>query len=198
MKFTFNNFFLIFFLFLLSNCQSQQNEKYIGLKYGIFDIDKVTFTENIDTLFSKIPHVEILKEINGRKMRVFRVKSIAQDKKLFKYFNIEEGNTEFYLDDKNNLVRIHQMINTNKNTVDNFLEKVRRKYGINEKKIVKKKFIDDMFIGQLENKLVYITKSCNDQDCSIVYNIYKYPQKDNDIISFMSLNNIDLENLLKK
>ncbi|QYS86906.1 hypothetical protein JJC03_02555 [Flavobacterium oreochromis] len=123
MKFTFNNFFLIFSILFLSNCQSQQNKKYIGLKYGSFDIDKLTFTENIDTLFSKIPHVEILKDINGRKMRVFRVKPIAQDKKLFKYFNIEDGDTEFYIDDKNELVRAYDMIRTTKKDLKNLWKK---------------------------------------------------------------------------
>lgn len=41
---------------LFQNCQSQtkENPKFLGSENGIFDFDKVTFKENIDTLFSKV------------------------------------------------------------------------------------------------------------------------------------------------
>jgi hypothetical protein len=203
MKSIYNKIFSVLFLVSLLNCQGQQNEKYIGLKYGNFDIDKATFTENIDTLFSKIPHVEIPEEINGRKMRVFRVKSTVQDKKLFKYFNLQEDKTEFYLDDKNNLVKIDGMLRTDKSGADNFMKQLRNKHGSNELSSKKNKFIDDIFIGKIDNKFMHITKTCVTEgtykgECSIIYSIYKYPQKDSDVIRFMAPNSIEVENLLKK
>lgn len=40
-------------VFLFSGCNGQENPKYIGKEFGVFDLDKITFKENLDTLFSK-------------------------------------------------------------------------------------------------------------------------------------------------
>ncbi|KLT67165.1 hypothetical protein [Pedobacter sp. BMA] len=42
-------------LFCLSGCDAQikKNPKYLGSKFGNFNLDAVTFAENLDTLFSK-------------------------------------------------------------------------------------------------------------------------------------------------
>jgi|GEM_PF-2773353 len=47
---------LIIAMTLFQNCQSQtkKNPKYLGSKYGSFDLGEVTFNEKIDTLFSKV------------------------------------------------------------------------------------------------------------------------------------------------
>ncbi|GAA5094908.1 hypothetical protein GCM10023210_27020 [Chryseobacterium ginsengisoli] len=50
---------------------------------------------------------------------------------------------------------------------------------------------------------MHITKTCITEgtykgECSIIYNIYKYPQKDEDVIRLMTPNSIEIENLLKK
>ena len=40
-------------LFMFVSCHGQGNPNYIGAKYGAFDLDKITFSERLDTLFSK-------------------------------------------------------------------------------------------------------------------------------------------------
>ena len=52
-------FFLIFTL-LLSACNGQKNPDYIGHEFGTFDLDKINFEENIDTLFSKVNKANLI------------------------------------------------------------------------------------------------------------------------------------------
>jgi hypothetical protein len=40
-------------LFMLMNCNAQENPKYIDAGYGVFHLDKITFSEQLDSLFSK-------------------------------------------------------------------------------------------------------------------------------------------------
>jgi len=40
-------------LFMFESCSGQDNPPYIGAEYGTFDLDKITFSERLDTLFSK-------------------------------------------------------------------------------------------------------------------------------------------------
>lgn len=40
-------------MLFFSGCSGQDNPKYIGKKFGTFKLDKITFDENLDTLFSK-------------------------------------------------------------------------------------------------------------------------------------------------
>lgn len=52
---------LILLMTLFQNCQSQtkENPKFLGSENGIFDLDKATFNENIETLFFKIQYVSL-------------------------------------------------------------------------------------------------------------------------------------------
>lgn len=52
---------LIFMTAFLVNCNSQtkENSKFLGKEYGEFNLENVTFKENVDTLFSKIDHVNL-------------------------------------------------------------------------------------------------------------------------------------------
>ncbi|MDQ0639992.1 hypothetical protein QF042_003557 [Pedobacter sp. W3I1] len=40
-------------LLMVMSCNGQENPGYIGAKYGVLDLDKITFSEQLDTLFSK-------------------------------------------------------------------------------------------------------------------------------------------------
>lgn len=44
---------LMSLILCFSGCSGHDNPKYIGKKFGLFQIDKITFDENLDTLFSK-------------------------------------------------------------------------------------------------------------------------------------------------
>lgn len=40
-------------LFMFMSCNGQENPDYIGAGYGVFDLDRITFSEQLDTLLSK-------------------------------------------------------------------------------------------------------------------------------------------------
>lgn len=191
---------LVVILLFFQNCQSQSsnNALFIGEDFGSFDIDKVKFNEDITSLFSKIPHIEIEKEINGKKMKVFRVKTDSQNNNLFNYFNIKDGDVEFYVDNKNNLVMIYDMVLISAKESSEFMNNVRNKYKSREIMSKKDKFIDDTFLIQDNNKLIQITKTCmKGGDCAIIYKIYKAPQKEEHILRFLTPSP-EIEALLKK
>lgn len=90
----FNLKFLLLFLITvsLSNCSSQtkDNPKYLGHEFGNFDLDKVTFKENIDTLFSKIDHANLDRTNTVNKVWVYRNKIDEVKKDNFVgFFSIE-------------------------------------------------------------------------------------------------------------
>jgi len=54
---------LIFFLnftLLFTACNGQKNPDYIGQKFGTFDLDRIDFEENLDTLFSKVNKADLI------------------------------------------------------------------------------------------------------------------------------------------
>lgn len=191
---------LVLILLLFQNCQSQSSDNafFIGKDFGSFDIDKAKFNEDVTNLFSKIPHVEIEKEINVKKMKVFRVKTDSQNNDLFNYFNIKDGDVEFYVDNKNNLVMIYDMVLMSAKESSEFMNTIRNKYKTKEIISKKNKFIDDSFLMQDNNKLTQITKTCmQGGDCTIIYKIYKTPQKEEDVLRFLTPSP-EIESLLKK
>lgn len=53
-------FFFLNFMILLTGCKGQENPKYIGKAFGIFELDQISFTENPDTLFSKVNKADLI------------------------------------------------------------------------------------------------------------------------------------------
>lgn len=53
-------------LFMFVSCKGQESPKYIGAKYGVFDLDKITFSEQLDTLFSGTEKYYMLPKGNER------------------------------------------------------------------------------------------------------------------------------------
>jgi len=51
-----------FLCFLFACCKGQENPKHIGKAYGEFDMDKITFDENLDSLFLKTDFFIIVKK----------------------------------------------------------------------------------------------------------------------------------------
>lgn len=47
-------------LFFITSCNGQKNPDYIGHKFGVFDLDKINFDENLDTLFSKVSKDDLI------------------------------------------------------------------------------------------------------------------------------------------
>ncbi len=48
---------ILILIFIVMACTTGKNQNYIGVEYGSYDLSKINFEENIDTLFSKIPHL---------------------------------------------------------------------------------------------------------------------------------------------
>ncbi|WP_293312232.1 hypothetical protein [Pedobacter sp. UBA5917] len=62
---------------------TRQNPKYIGKDYGVFDIDQVSFNENLDTLFSRSPFFVITKK--NSHFDTLQKKEIWTDTLLYTY-----------------------------------------------------------------------------------------------------------------
>ena len=52
--------FFLNFTLLFTACNGQKNPDYIGQKFGTFDLDKIKFDENLDTLFSKVSKADLI------------------------------------------------------------------------------------------------------------------------------------------
>lgn len=59
---TYTLLFLITFNMLFIACNGQENQKRIGKEFGMFDIDKISFSENLDSLFAKSAFFVITKK----------------------------------------------------------------------------------------------------------------------------------------
>lgn len=195
-------FFLLIF-FQTCNSQTSDNPMYIGQNNESFNLDLVTFKENAETLFSQIPHIKIEKKMDdGRTFYIYRVKVADQKDHLFNYYNISEGDVEVFANENNEIVMFSGMKELKKEETQKFMEKLRSNYKKQEIAGKQNQFIDDAFTAVSGNKLIHVTMTCfKDGDlkgnCNVIYNIYKYPQKDNEVIRLMTPN-VEVENLLKK
>lgn len=195
-------FFLLVF-FQTCNSQTSDNPIYLGQKNESFNLDQVTFKENAETLFSKIPHVKIEKKMDaGKTFYIYRVKVADQKDILFNYYNISEGDVEVFANQNNEIILFSGMKQVKKEVAQKFMEKLKGQYKKQEIAGKQNQFIDDAFTAVSGNKLIHVTMTCfKDGDlkgtCNVIYNIYKYPQKDSEAIRLMTPN-VEVENLLKK
>ncbi len=113
MKFT-TLLFCFNLILLFSNCNGQKNPKYLGKEYGSFDLDRITFDENLDSLFSKVDKADLIliegkdsyydtiqkKEINTNVTEyVYRMRRTKADGVyVFKDFKIKDAVVSFYTD----------------------------------------------------------------------------------------------------
>ncbi|MDO6811225.1 hypothetical protein Q4603_21590 [Zobellia galactanivorans] len=144
---------LVPFILFLCSCHTQNNPKYIGLEYGTLNLDNISFNENIDTLFSKIPYIRFTKTSNDlfRASNIdndtlafeYRVKKENQSKQLY-YFLHEDLSDEmisFYSDKYKNLKAISFLISTKKKPIE-IVDKIRKKYSDKEISLVPDKTLE--------------------------------------------------------
>ena len=132
-----NNILSLNFLILLlitvsfSNCNAQieDNPKYLGNELGSFDLDKVTFEENIDTLFSKIDHVNLDRTNTINKVWVYRNKLDAKKKDDFiSFFSIQNFKINVIANEKKQVEAFTTFAETKSNP-DVIISEIDKKYG---------------------------------------------------------------------
>jgi len=106
-------------LMCLQSCQSQgkPNPKYLGAKFGDFDLDKVTFKENVDSLFSKSKDYFIRAEKNSAFSTKVKREPL-KDTVGFQYFLDIETNKSlkvFFFDKRFNDSKCQFITDKNKN-----------------------------------------------------------------------------------
>lgn len=62
---SYGNLFALLLLLMNTGCNAQGNALYIGKQYGVFDLDKITFSEQPDTLLSKVEKYYKLPQEDG-------------------------------------------------------------------------------------------------------------------------------------
>jgi hypothetical protein len=94
---------------IFMGCKSADNPSYIGIDYGSYDLSMITFSENIDTLFSKIPHIIIPKTedkydpktgvttVIDTNAYVIRVEDFAKSKALFHFGKLEYSTPNIFV-----------------------------------------------------------------------------------------------------
>jgi hypothetical protein len=111
---------------MFASCNAQENPRYIGTKYGVFDLDKITFSEQLDTLFSKTekyykipkgnePFDEKLRKylIRDTLYYIYRIptKSIAEGTFKFKNLDIKpKAVVDFYADHSYNFRKMEASV----------------------------------------------------------------------------------------
>ena len=115
--------FLLSFILLFTSCNGQKNPDYIGQKFGTFDLDKIKFEENLDTLFSKVNKADLILIVGkysyfdtGQKKQIWTdtiedyIYRIPHEKieglYSFKNFKIRDHVVSFYADNHKRFRRV--------------------------------------------------------------------------------------------
>ena len=161
-----NFFILIILMTLFQNRQSQtkENPKYLGSENGIFDLDKATFNENVETLFSKIQHVSLDRTADKSNAWVYRNKIGDGNVKpnLISFFDIENNRINVIANNKKVIQAFTSFIETNKNP-ESLISKLDKKYSAYKVKLKPDKKLDfsnsKLYQWNLPDKIYAVTIS---------------------------------------
>jgi hypothetical protein len=159
-------FILIILMTLFQNCQSQtkENPKYLGAESGIFDLDKATFNENVETLFSKIQHVSLDRTADKSKAWVYRNKIGDGNVKpnLISFFDVENYRINVIANNKKVIQAFTSFIETDKNP-ESLISKLDKKYSAYKVKLKPDKKLDfsnsKLYQWNLPDKIYAVTMS---------------------------------------
>lgn len=157
---------LILLMTLFQNCQSQtkENPKFLGSENGIFDLDKATFNENIETLFSKIQYVSLDRTADKSKAWVYRNKIDDRNLKsnLISFFDVENNRINVIADNRKVIQAFTSFVETNKNP-ESIISKLDKKYGAYKVKLKPDKKLDfsnsKLYQWNLPDKIYAVTIS---------------------------------------
>lgn len=165
-----------------SNCKQPDNPKYLGKEYGKFDLSKLTFDENMDTIFSKIDHITSLRPSNEGSIQILKIKNFSEVNNIFYFYGLKLNNLEFFIDNSpKKLLAITDLVFVSSDEADNFINNVKKSKHYQEIPVEKDERIDKYFIGNNQYSLLEITKTLFNKDqpkgnCQVMVQIYKYPQ----------------------
>lgn len=151
---------------LFQNCQSQtkENPKYFGSENGIFDLDKASFNENVEKLFSKVQHVSLDRTADKSKAWVYRNKigDGNVNPNLIRFFDIENNRINVITNNKKVIQAFTSFIETNKNP-ESLISKLDKKYGAYKVKLKPDKKLDfsnsKLYQWNLPDKIYAVTIS---------------------------------------
>ncbi|WP_129715255.1 hypothetical protein [Pedobacter sp. SYP-B3415] len=105
------------FLFTFGSCNGQDNPTHLGARFGVFDLDKVTFAERLDTLFAKQKKsYKLPKESatgHDTLYTIFRIPASSAEDKTFKFKNVEikpKEVVDFYADQSNKFRKVEASV----------------------------------------------------------------------------------------
>lgn len=162
-----SHFFIIIILMtLFQNCQSQtkENPKYFGSENVIFDLDKASFNENVEKLFSKVQHVSLDRTADKSKAWVYRNKigDGNVNPNLIRFFDIENNRINVITNNKKVIQAFTSFIETNKNP-ESLISKLDKKYGAYKVKLKPDKKLDfsnsKLYQWNLPDKIYAVTIS---------------------------------------
>ena len=159
-------FILIILMALFQNCQSQtkENPKYLGSENGIFDLDRATFNENVETLFSKVQHVSLDRTADKSKAWVYRNRIGESNVKsnLISFFDIESNRINVITNSKKVIQAFTSFIETNRNP-ESLISKLDKKYIAYKVKLKPDKKLDfsnsKLYQWNLPDKIYAVTIS---------------------------------------
>lgn len=157
---------LIILMTLFQNCQSQtkENPKFLGSENGIFDLDKATFNENIEILFSKIQYISLDRTADKSKAWVYRNKIDNRNVKrnLISFFDVENNRINVIADNKKVIQAFTSFVEINKNP-ESIISKLDKKYGAYKVKLKPDKKLDfsnsKLYQWNLPDKIYAVTIS---------------------------------------
>lgn len=145
-------------------CQTKENPKYLGADNGVFDLDKATFKENTEILFSKVEHVTLDRTGEKSKAWIYRNKLDDGNAKqnLISFFGIENNRINVIANSSKVIQAFTSFIETNKNP-ESLILKLDKKYGAYKVKLKPDKKLDfsnsKLYQWNLPDKIYAITIS---------------------------------------
>ena len=177
------NIFIVIITVLFISCTAQEtNPKYIGNE--ILDLDKITFNESIDTLFSKVLHRKLpitdgYYDVINKKTVItdtlafdVRISKKTPNQPLFYFLDkkfTEDYLVDFYTDSENNFKAI-SFSSLRKESYNDVLNMMRNKYKKHEVYIKKQKKLEiantKAYQWETENKIIvmYLTDKDSEGD----------------------------------
>lgn len=144
-------FFFLNFMILITGCKGQENPKYIGKAFGIFELDQISFKENPDTLFSKVNKADLIliagkdsyfdtlqnKQIWTDTIEyIYRIPHAKVDGLFaFKGFEIKDKVVSFYTDHQKRFRRVDVSFYMTKEEYKNLMDKTKDYKDITTKQI---------------------------------------------------------------
>ncbi|QNK63237.1 hypothetical protein H7F33_01570 [Pedobacter sp. PAMC26386] len=169
-------------LLFVQNCEGQvkENPKYLGVKFGDFDLDKITFKEDINTLFSKVKYIklprkdtyydEVKKQEVIRDTLAFEYKIDPDDPNRETTYFLDRalrGDLVFFFVDKSNRLKAFSFFISGTEDLSKKVEQIDNKYKqyrVNLGSEKEKAFVGKTYQWETPDKIISVTVSSKSED----------------------------------